>query len=371
MGTGAELPAGVVGVGVRADGGLNLGQNTAGNLFVGYQSGRANTSGFFNRFIGLQSGFSNTTGNFNQCSGNQSGFSNTTGLDNQFDGMLSGYSNTTGNFNQFSGYRSGYNNTTGSSNWAFGYQSGPTTGNLTNAEAIGYRALVGQSNTLALGGTGSEAVRVGIGTPVAQLEVQLPSATAAASLKLEHRGSNLIVRPLSGGGPASVVENTAGSLLFNPSGGNVGIGTAAPAYTLDVAGTIRGNNVSPSDARFKQQVRPLRGALAGALALRGVRYRWNALGVQRGGVAGAEQVGLLAQEVEQVYPELVSTDAAGYKAVNYAQLTPVLLEALRELAAQNQALQTQVDTLQAQQAGLQRLEQRVRALEAATAQAAR
>jgi hypothetical protein len=39
-------------------------------------------------------------------------------------------------------------------------------------------------------------------------------------------------------------------------------------------------------------------------------------------------VGLLAQEVEQVYPELVSTDAQGYKAVNYAQLAPVLIEAL-------------------------------------------
>lgn len=53
-----------------------------------------------------------------------------------------------------------------------------------------------------------------------------------------------------------------------------------------------------------------------------MRYEWNALGVQYGGAAGAGQMGLIAQEVEQIYPELVSTDAQGYKAVNYAQLTP-------------------------------------------------
>jgi hypothetical protein len=83
-------------------------------------------------------------------------------------------------------------------------------------------------------------------------------------------------------------------------------------------------------------------ALASVLALRGVRYEWNALGVQHGGKAGAPQVGLLAQEVERIYPELVSTDAQGYKAVNYAQLTPVLIEALKEQQQQIEALKLQV-----------------------------
>ena len=102
-----------------------------------------------------------------------------------------------------------------------------------------------------------------------------------------------------------------------------------------------------SDRRLKQDVRSLAGALASVLALRGVRYEWNALGVQRGGTAGAGQVGVIAQELEKIYPELVSTGPDGYKAVNYAQLTPVLIEALKEqqqqieaLKAQNAALQT-------------------------------
>lgn len=77
------------------------------------------------------------------------------------------------------------------------------------------------------------------------------------------------------------------------------------------------------------------------LALRGVRYQWNALGVQRGGTAGAEQVGVLAQEVEKGYPELVSTDKDGYKAVNYVQLTPHLLEAIKEQQQQIEALKAE------------------------------
>jgi len=70
-------------------------------------------------------------------------------------------------------------------------------------------------------------------------------------------------------------------------------------------------------------------------------------------------VGLIAQEVERRYPELVSTDPEGYKAVNYAQLTPVLIEAIKELKAKNDTLKavTAVDhadlqTLQAQMARL-------------------
>ena len=113
-------------------------------------------------------------------------------------------------------------------------------------------------------------------------------------------------------------------------------------------------NVNTSDQR-----RPLSGALAGVLALRGVRYRWNALGQQRGGAAHAEQVGVLAQEVEKVYPELVSTGADGYKAVNYAQLTPVLIEAMKEqqqqieaFKAQNQALQARTALVEADYASL-------------------
>ncbi|MBO2010859.1 tail fiber domain-containing protein [Hymenobacter negativus] len=142
------------------------------------------------------------------------------------------------------------------------------------------------------------------------------------------------------------------SVLRVSTAGNVGLGLApSSTYKLDVSGQVRANGVVlTSDARFKQHVRPLGSALAAVLALRGVRYEWNALGVKHGGTAGAPQVGVLAQEVEKIYPELVSTDAEGYKAVNYAQFTPVLIEALKEQQAQIEALKQEAIAAKAEAA---------------------
>ena len=384
-GSGATIGA-IVGVGITAQGGLNIGQNTNGNIFIGNQSGQANTTGIDNQFDGFQSGINNTTGSFNFFSGlhsgyfnttgtrnhfdgNSSGYSNTTGTNNQFTGIQSGISNTTGSFNQFSGFASGYNtttgsfnlfngyqagssnttgynnqfngyqsgqanttgssnqfsgfqagtsNTTGNNNWAFGVGAGPgpATGNLTNAGALGYLAVVTQSNSLVLGGTGINAVKVGIGT-------------------------------------------------------------TAPAYTLDVAGTINASGtvrangvVLASDRRFKQDVQTLPDALAHVRRLRGVSYTFRQADFPTRRFPAGPQLGVIAQELEQVYPELVSTDAQGYQAVNYAQLTPVLIEALKELADQNTALRlrlaAQQDQAAASAAGF---EQRLRALEAGGARA--
>ncbi len=159
-------------------------------------------------------------------------------------------------------------------------------------------------------------------------------------------------------------------------------GAGTGGVLLQVNGGLRATTYANiSDARFKTSIRPIGGALASVLALRGVRYEWNALGIQHGGTAGVPQVGVLAQEVEKIYPELVSTDKDGYKAVNYAQLTPVLIEALKEQQAQLEALraeaaaaQAALRTVQAQAtadkaqatAALETFEARLRRLEAGT-----
>lgn len=221
-GNGASVTG--VGVGIRADGGLNLGQNTTGNniavgyqagaanttgasnFFQGYQAGAANTTGVWNHFDGYRAGAANTTGNYNTyigyragesattvsenffvghragqlatvgqnfAVGHTAGMSMTTGTLNSFGGYGSGSATTTGSNNTFYGLNSGSINTTGSNNWAFGSQAGPATNNLTNAGAIGYQAQVSQSNSIVLGGTGANAVSVGIGTtaPQARLHV--------------------------------------------------------------------------------------------------------------------------------------------------------------------------------------------------------
>ncbi|MDM8562495.1 tail fiber domain-containing protein [Candidatus Marithioploca araucensis] len=124
--------------------------------------------------------------------------------------------------------------------------------------------------------------------------------------------------------------------------GKVGIGTITPQYKLDVAGTIRGSNVSPSDQRLKQNIQPLENALAKVDQLRGVSFEWKDAKQGTG-----TQIGVIAQEVETVLPELVSTDNDGYKSVAYGKLTAVLVEAVKELKAENAELKAQTMALKA------------------------
>lgn len=123
--------------------------------------------------------------------------------------------------------------------------------------------------------------------------------------------------------------------------GNVGIKTNAPSYTLDVNGTIRGNNVSPSDARWKTNVAHLENALDKVSELRGVSYEWSDASKGVG-----EQMGVIAQEVEAVFPEAVSTDGQGYKSVAYAKLVAPLIEAVKELKKENAALKQRIEILE-------------------------
>lgn len=112
--------------------------------------------------------------------------------------------------------------------------------------------------------------------------------------------------------------------------GNVGIGTRGPEYTLDVNGTIRGNNVSPSDIRLKKNIQPLCNALGTVANLRGVTFDWIRDDGRERSFPDGRQVGFIAQEVEKVLPEVVSTDAKGFKSVAYQNVVPVLVEAVKQ-----------------------------------------
>jgi hypothetical protein len=160
----------------------SLNRNTTGfeNIAIGNLSLYSNTTGNDNIAIGVNSLYTNSTGSLNIASGYGSLFYNTTGSNNVALGYFANYYNTTGNNNTLLGYNAGTTsipgnaNTTGSNNTFIGYNSGPgTSTQLTNAIAIGYNALVSASNSLVLGGTGADAVKVGIGvtTPAAVLDV--------------------------------------------------------------------------------------------------------------------------------------------------------------------------------------------------------
>ncbi len=104
--------------------------------------------------------------------------------------------------------------------------------------------------------------------------------------------------------------------------------------------------VEISDMRLKQGISAVTDALAGVLALRGVTYRYNTSKYPGLGLSDQPQIGFLAQELERVYPQVVTTRKDGFKAVNYALLVPVLVEAIKEQQAMIEELQAQVKGLQ-------------------------
>lgn len=85
----------------------------------------------------------------------------------------------------------------------------------------------------------------------------------------------------------------------------------------------------PSDERYKKDIHPLTASLDKIMKLKGVSYQWKDAGSNRGFRQGTH-IGLIAQNVENILPELVLTDENGYKAVAYDKLVPVLIEAMKE-----------------------------------------
>ena len=318
VGSGASVGTSI-GLGLRADGGLNMGQNTTGhnlllgyqagntapgatnqlvgyqsgqvltsieNHFDGYQTGQRTTTGRQNMFVGLQAGRLNTGGTTgsdqNHFIGYQAGYnSDQTTFPNHFEGFLAGYGNTTGGANTYVGYATGFGGSTGGYNVALGVEAGYTnTGSsntfvgaladatggaaISNATALGSGARVSQSNSLVLGGTGANAVRVGIGTsaPQATLDVngtvQLTGTPGAVGLRFADNSvqytaaTGSFTLPYTGtasvGGNAFAVTNAgAGAGLYGQSGGNVlnsgavvGLNTNAGSSATGVYGETQG-----------------------------------------------------------------------------------------------------------------------------------
>ena len=130
--------------------------------------------------------------------------------------------------------------------------------------------------------------------------------------------------------------------------GRVGIRQWLPSYELDVTGTIRatGNVIAYSDERKKENVVRIENGLSLVEQLRGVRFDWKE-GFQQDSNTdkGKRQIGVIAQEVEKILPEVVSTDSEGYKSVNYPTLTAVLIESVKDLKQIVDKQQKQIDEL--------------------------
>jgi hypothetical protein len=114
--------------------------------------------------------------------------------------------------------------------------------------------------------------------------------------------------------------------------GEVGIGTTNPTEKLQVEGNIcaTGSIGQCSDLRFKTDIQPLTDSLDQVLALSGRRYHWNQELFPEKSFNQKAQIGFVAQEVESICPEVVFADSQGNKYLDYARLTPILVEAIKE-----------------------------------------
>lgn len=132
------------------------------------------------------------------------------------------------------------------------------------------------------------------------------------------------------------------------SGGNVGIGTKTPTDHLQIVGDLRisglarkpdgGGWTVASDARLKQNVVPLSDALDMLLQLRGVRFEWRE--PDRMGHLPGSQLGLVAQEVEKVFPEWVSKGPDGYRELTVRGFEALVIESLREMKTELEELRS-------------------------------
>ena len=251
-------------------GGLNTG-NGAFALF-------SNTEGSDNTAVGEKALFSNTTGEHNTASGLQALLSNTTGNDNTATGVSALASNTVGGHNAATGFGALQNNTAGASNTAVGENAleSNTTGSFNTAIGL----LAGASQT-----TGGGNVYIGAGI----------NGVAGES-------DACYIRGIFGQTSASGIP-----VLINV---NSKLGTTT------------------SSKRFKEDIKPMDKASEPLFTLKPVTFRYK----KEIDTAGTSQLGLVAEDVENVNPDLVVRDKEGKPySVRYDQVNAMLLnEFLKE-----------------------------------------
>ncbi len=169
---------------------------------------------------------------------------------------------------------------------------------------------------------------------------------AATSIIGNDANSSWFGQGTNGLSSAYVINNTSGYAqielggsprFFVNSSGNVGIGTTSPSYTLHVNGSVAGTSAynNLSDKRYKKDILPIENALDKILALNGITFNWDKEATDMN-LDDNNHIGLLAQDVEKIVPQAVTTgtDENETKSVAYTDLVPVLIEAIKELKAE-------------------------------------
>lgn len=137
--------------------------------------------------------------------------------------------------------------------------------------------------------------------------------------------------------------NLQGAADFIYSGSKVGINNTVDdlTYNLEVSGSIRASSgiLSNSDERLKENIYPIDNAVSRVSQIEGVYFDWKDKEEPR-------QVGVIAQQVEKVLPEVVSVDKNSYLSVDYSKIVPLLIEAINEQSSIIMDLEERISKLE-------------------------
>lgn len=176
----------------------------------------------------------------------------------------------------------------------------------------------------------------------------------------------IILRNKQTGDEMSVTSNAIGgnAPLNLQSGVNISNGAVVNG-TLEVYGDIVGSGTfGYSDRRLKTNIESVGlKALEKVQLIEGVSYNWRVEEFPERNFSSDKQIGLIAQELEAQFPELVKTNADGYKSVNYNGFTAVLLEAVKELNTKVEKLEAENSQLRAEISSSEKTSKEIAALQ--------
>jgi hypothetical protein len=323
-----------------------------GDTNYGSSSLASESGGSFNSAFGQNSLYHNNVGYDNAAFGAYSLWFNTTGIENTAVGVESLQANASGSYNSAygsnslvfstgsdntaSGYYSLYNNTNGGANAAFGVYA-------LQANAAGYSNVAVGPYSLYNNAGGSN--NIGIGG----LAGYNNAAGSSYNIDIGSYGSANDNNAIRIGGSWNTSFFAAGIRGTKTGAKN------AVEVMIDSNGQLGTVN---SSIRFKEDVHDMAAASDGLMRLRPVTYRYK-----QPYADGSKPVdyGLIAEEVAEVYPDLVARDEDGQiQTVQYQKLTPMLLN---EVQKEHKLLEQQAETVQQQAETIQQLEKRLVALE--------
>jgi hypothetical protein len=337
----------------------------ADNTAIGFQALFRNTSGTYNSGEGFRALFSNTTGVLNTATGGQALFNNNTGGNNTASGYRALFSNTTGQFNNAVGANALFSNVDGSNNNALGESAlfnnihgaentaigdvalanNDSTGNaLGNADtAIGAGALSSNTNGDSNNAVGVNALRGnvdGLFNNAVGFNALADNVSGAGNVAIgDSTGAgvegdfNIYIGAFAGPAPSPAPVSESETIrigdAFNVAcyiGGITGQ-TASGGAAVFVDGNGKLGTIT-SSARFKDDIKPMDKASEAILSLKPVTFRYK----HELDPDGIPQFGLVAEQVEQIDPDLVVRDQDGkvntvrYEAVNAMLLNEFLKE---------------------------------------------